>query len=414
MRYSALNNKWMRAAVPALLIHACIGSVYCWSLLKGDIATAVGCPVGEIEFAFSLAIFFLGMSAAFGGRFVEKNVTAASVVSCTCFSSGLLLTVLSIYWKWELGIMLSYGCLMGVGLGIGYLAPVKTLMLWFKEHKGLATGIAISGFGLSKVIFSPFIEWCSGQYGVQTTLSTMSVVSIFSMLTAAWLIKKPSDWVEPKVKWKAQDYLHVLRNGTFLKIWLVFYLNITCGLALIAFEKNIALCVGIAAVGLLSSVTAFFNTAGRFGYSTVSDYTENKQTIYKILLLSSVLVMLGGSVLGGSAVVVVLMLCVVNAGYGGGFSTLPTLLQSKFGMEKISTIHGLALSAWAWAGLSGNQLSNLIINRWGMPYEILYAVLAALYLVALLLTFSIPKNKELIDYGEEQQTLSKIDPSFIS
>lgn len=413
MRHSVLNNKWMRAAVPALLIHACIGSVYCWSLLKGDIAAAVGCPVSEIEFAFSLAIFFLGMSAAFGGRFVEKNVTAASVVSCLCFSTGLLLTVLSIYSRSVLGIMFSYGCLMGVGLGIGYLAPVKTLMLWFKEHKGLATGIAISGFGLSKVLFSPFIEWCSGRYGVETTLASMAVVSIFAMLTAAWLVRKPFGWVEPKVRWKAKDYLGVLRNATFMKIWFVFYINITCGLALIAFEKNIALGVGITAVGLLSSVTAFFNTAGRFGYSTVSDYTKDKQTIYKILLLSSVCVMAGGVLLGGSAVVVVVLLCVINAGYGGGFSTLPTLLQSKFGMEKISTIHGLALSAWAWAGLSGNQLSNLIINRWGMPYEILYGALAALYFVALALTFSIPRNKELIDYGEQQQTLSKIDPSFI-
>lgn len=409
-----LNNKWMRAAVPALLIHACIGSVYCWSLLKGDIASAVGCGVGEIEFAFSLAIFFLGMSAAFGGRFVEKNVTAAAVVSCLCFSTGLLLTVLSIYQKSVLGIMLSYGCLMGVGLGIGYLAPVKTLMLWFKEHKGLATGIAISGFGLSKVIFSPYIEWCSARYDVSATLASMSVISIFSMLLAAWLIKKPAEWVEPKVRWKASDYLGVLRNGTFLKIWFVFYINITCGLALIAFEKNIALSVGIAAVGLLSSLTAFFNTAGRFGYSTVSDFTENKQTIYKALLLSSVVVMLLGVVWGGSWLVAIVMLCVINAGYGGGFSTLPTLLQSKFGMEKISTIHGLALSAWAWAGLSGNQLSNLIINQWHKPYAWLYVVLAVLYLVALLLTFSIPRNKELIDYGDQQQTLSKLDPSFIS
>ena len=413
MGKSYLDNKWMRAAVPALLIHACIGSVYCWSLLKGDIASEVGCSVGEIEFAFSLAIFFLGMSAAFGGRFVEKNVTAASVVSCLCFSTGLLLTVLSIYSKWVPGIMLSYGCLMGVGLGIGYLAPVKTLMLWFKEHKGLATGIAISGFGLSKVLFSPYIEWCSTRYGVSMTLASMSVISIFSMLTAAYLIQKPADWVEPVVKWKLKDYLQVIKNGTFMKIWFVFYINITCGLALIAFEKNIAIAVGIAAVGLLSSLTAFFNTAGRFGYSTLSDFTENKQMIYKILLFSSVLVMLLGFALGGSMAVVVLMLCVINAGYGGGFSTLPTLLQSKFGMEKISTIHGLALSAWAWAGLSGNQLSNLIINQWSMPYEVLYAVLAALYLVALLLTFAIPKNKQYIDYEEEQQSFSKIDPSFI-
>lgn len=413
MGKSYLDNKWMRAAVPALLIHACIGSVYCWSLLKGDIASEVGCSVGEIEFAFSLAIFFLGMSAAFGGRFVEKNVTAASVVSCLCFSTGLLLTVLSIYSKWVLGIMLSYGCLMGIGLGIGYLAPVKTLMLWFKEHKGLATGIAISGFGLSKVLFSPYIEWCSTSYGVRTTLASMSVISIFSMLTAAYLIQKPADWVEPVVKWKLKDYLQVIKNGTFLKIWFVFYINITCGLALIAFEKNIATCVGIAAVGMLSSLTAFFNTAGRFGYSTLSDFTENKQMIYKILLFSSVLVMLLGFAFGGSMAVVVLMLCVINAGYGGGFSTLPTLLQSKFGMEKISTIHGLALSAWAWAGLSGNQLSNLIINQLGLTYKVLYAVLAVLYLVALLLTFAIPKNKQYIDYEEEQQSFSKIDPTFI-
>jgi OFA family oxalate/formate antiporter-like MFS transporter len=403
----------MRAAIPALLIHACIGSVYCWSLLKGDIATEVGCSVKEIEFAFSLAIFFLGTSAAFGGRFVEKNVTAASVVSCLCFSTGLLLTVFSIYSKSVLGIMLSYGCLMGVGLGIGYLSPVKTLMLWFKEHKGLATGIAISGFGLSKVLFSPYIEWCTPKYGISTTLVSMSIISIFSMLTAAYLIQKPKEWVEPVVKWKLKDYYQVLKNGTYMKIWLVFYINITCGLALIAFEKNIAIAVGIGAIGLLSSLTAFFNTAGRFGYSTMSDYTENKQTIYKILLTSSVFVMLLGYIFGNSAIVIVLMLCVINAGYGGGFSTLPTLLQSKFGMEKISTIHGLALSAWAWAGLSGNQLSNLIINQWGMSYEVLYVVLAVLYLIALLLTFAIPKNKEYIEYEEQQQSLSKLDPSFV-
>ena len=403
----------MRAAIPALLIHSCIGSVYCWSLLKGDIATEVGCSVKEIEFAFSLAIFFLGMSAAFGGRFVEKNITAASVVSCLCFSTGLLLTVLSIYSKSVLGIMLSYGCLMGIGLGIGYLSPVKTLMLWFKEHKGLATGIAISGFGLSKVLFSPYIEWCTPRYGISTTLVSMSVISIFAMLTAAYLIQKPKEWVEPVVKWKLKDYYQVIKNGTYMKIWLVFYINITCGLALIAFEKNIAIAVGIAAVGFLSSLTAFFNTAGRFGYSTMSDYTENKQTIYKILLSSSVIVMLLGFAFGSSIIVVILMLCIINAGYGGGFSTLPTLLQSKFGMEKISTIHGLALSAWAWAGLSGNQLSNLIINQLGMSYEVLYIVLAALYLFALVLTFLIPKNKEYFEYEEEQQSLSKLDPSFV-
>lgn len=390
-----LENKWMRAAIPALLIHACIGSVYCWSLLKGDIATEIGCSVKAIEFAFSLAIFFLGMSAAFGGRFVEKNVKQSAVISGICFSLGLFLSVLSIHLKSVFGLMMSYGCLMGIGLGIGYLTPVKTLMLWFSKHKGLATGIAISGFGLSKVLFSPFIEWCTPKYGVSATLTYMGAIGIVCILLAAFLIHKPLDWKEPVVRWRPTDYIRVVRNSTYLKIWFLFYLNITCGLALIAFEKNIALSVGITAVGLLSALTAFFNTAGRFGYSTLSDYTRTKEMIYKIIFTSSCAAMLL-ALTNDMIITVVVVLCVINAGYGGGFSTLPTLLQTKFGMQKISTIHGLALSAWAWAGLSGNQLSNLIINELELSYSVLYIVLAALYAVALILTLSIPQRTEKI------------------
>jgi len=390
-----MENKWIRAALPALLIHACIGSVYCWSLLKGDIATEIGCSVKAIEFAFSLAIFFLGMSAAFGGRFVEKNVKQSAVISGVCFSLGLFLSVLSIHLKSVFGLMMSYGCLMGIGLGIGYLTPVKTLMLWFSKHKGLATGIAISGFGLSKVLFSPFIEWCTPKYGVYATLTSMGTIGIVCILLASYLIHKPLDWKEPVVKWRPRDYVRVIRNTTYLKIWFLFYLNITCGLALIAFEKNIALSVGITAVGLLSALTAFFNTAGRFGYSTLSDYTRTKEMIYKIIFTSSSAAMLL-ALTNDMIITVVVVLCVINAGYGGGFSTLPTLLQTKFGMHKISTIHGLALSAWAWAGLSGNQLSNLIINELELPYTTLYIVLAVLYAIALLLTLSIPQRTEKI------------------
>ena len=174
-----LNNRWFRAAIPALLIHICIGSVYCWSLLKDEIALLMNCSVSSIEFAFSLAIFFLGMSAAFAGNFVEKNVKISSGLSCIFFTLGLMLSVISIYNQSITGLMISYGCIMGIGLGIGYLSPVKTLMLWFSEHKGLATGIAISGFGLSKVIFSPFIEWCNTEYSVITTLIIMAILLLF-------------------------------------------------------------------------------------------------------------------------------------------------------------------------------------------------------------------------------------------
>ena len=384
------ENKWMRAAIPALLIHSCIGSVYCWSLLKADIASLMDCSVSSIEFAFSLAIFFLGMSAAFGGRFVEKNVKLATVTSGLFFSVGLIVSVLAINLHDVNILMLGYGCLMGIGLGIGYLSPVKTLMLWFSEHKGLATGIAIAGFGLSKVLFSPFIEWCNVAHGVKTTLLLICAISVVCIGLAAVLIRKPKHWKEPHVPFKVQEYYRILQNPTYIKIWIVFYLNITCGLALIAFEKSIALEIGIASIALLSSATAFFNTAGRFFYSTASDYTQRKETIYKIIFSSSLLVMILATA-SYTLLPVVVMLLVVNAGYGGGFSTLPTLLQSKFGMEKISTIHGLALSAWAWAGLSGNQLSNLLVNTLGLDYTVLFIVLAALYALSLGITYSIKK-----------------------
>lgn len=386
-----LNNKWFRAAVPALFIHACIGSVYCWSLLKGEIASEIGCSVSSIEFAFSLAIFFLGMSAAFGGGFVERNVKFASVTSLLYFVPGLLCSVLSIKLHSSVGLMLSYGCLMGVGLGIGYLSPVKTLMIWFSEHKGLATGIAISGFGLSKVLLSPFITWCNVNYGVCTTLSSIAAVSVILMSVAAYLIKKPEGWIESKTMLSISDGWRIIKDPTYLKIWFIFYINITCGLALIAFEKNLGVFVGIASVGILSSLTALFNTLGRFCYSTASDYLKRKEIIYMIIFASSAIsIMLG--MMSMTMLPIVILLCVINAGYGGGFSTLPTLLQSKFGMERISTIHGLALSAWAWAGLSGNQLSNAIINKMNLSYEYLFVVLLILYIISFVVTFNLKKT----------------------
>ena len=154
-----LNNKWMRAAVPALLIHCSIGTVYCWSTFKQAIAERIGMSDSAVGWAFSLAIFFLGMSAAFMGKMVEKDIHKSSLLSCICFTTGMIGTGLFIQFTTGIvaliGIFVCYGCIMGIGLGVGYLTPVKTLMLWFSENKGLATGISIMGFGLAKAIATP-------------------------------------------------------------------------------------------------------------------------------------------------------------------------------------------------------------------------------------------------------------------
>lgn len=384
-----MKSKWIHGALPALLIHCCIGTVYCWSLLKGDIAGLMKVNVSSIEFAFSLAIFFLGMSAAFGGRFVEKNVRRSSLVSMLCFSGGLLGTIYAITLGSIPLLFLFYGGIMGIGLGLGYLSPVKTLMLWFSKHKGLATGIAISGFGLSKALFSPFITWCNSGYGIKATLFCISVVSIICMGAASMLIRKPDGWKEDSRKFSILEAIRTILNPVYLKIWVVFYLNITCGLALIAFEKDLSEKSGLGWIGILASLTALFNTLGRFGYSTVSDWTKDKSKIYLTIFFTSGLAMILPIFLGLKIWVIVVMLCIINSGYGGGFSTLPTFLESKFGMKRISMIHGFALSAWGWAGLSGNQLSNLVLNYYHGEFNDLFIVLCSLYILAFIITKTI-------------------------
>lgn len=161
------TNKWVRAAIPALLLHCSIGTVYCWSIFSEDIAKYIGFTKGATEWAFSFAIFFLGMSAAFLGNVVEKDIHKSSLIASVCFAAGMAGTGFFIYYGGAhkgsvlalIGIYICYGFIMGIGLGTGYLSPVKTLMLWFKDRKGLATGLAVAGFGAAKAIASPIMDW---------------------------------------------------------------------------------------------------------------------------------------------------------------------------------------------------------------------------------------------------------------
>lgn len=161
-----VQNKWVRAAIPALLLHCSIGTVYCWSIFSQEIAEHIGFTKSATEWAFSFAIFFLGMSAAFLGNVVEKDIHRSSLIASICFAAGMAGTGFFIWYGGNhkgsalalIGIYICYGFIMGIGLGTGYLSPVKTLMLWFQDRKGLATGLAVAGFGAAKAIASPIMQ----------------------------------------------------------------------------------------------------------------------------------------------------------------------------------------------------------------------------------------------------------------
>ena len=390
------NNKWTRAAIPALLLHCSIGTVYCWSLVKSDIAEYIGRSKGEVEWAFSIAIFFLGMSAAFAGRIVEKDIHKSSLIATCCFVAGFAGTGLAVQLKSLAGIYLCYGVVMGIGLGLGYLSPVKTLMLWFSEQKGLATGLAVAGFGLAKVIASPVMTGLIDSVGIIKMFYVLAVVYFIMMFAGHLLLKKPDGWVEEQGTGGAKVG-EILKNPVFIGIWLMFYINITCGLALISQEKDILTTMGVSAavISLVSSMSAIFNAGGRIGFSAAADKLKDRNTIYKLIFILSIgislITIFTNAVNNGIVILAVILLCIINAGYGGGFSNLPTLLSDRFGMKSISQIHGLALSAWAFAGLSGNQLSSYIVSATDSFTNVLY-VTTILYAVALVISFVLVKS----------------------
>lgn len=405
-----MNNKWIRAAVPALLIHCSIGTVYCWSTFKEAVAQQIGTSTFATGWAFSLAIFFLGMSAAFAGRIVEADIHRSSLISCICFTTGMLGTGLVIQHAHGIlaliGIYFFYGCIMGIGLGVGYLTPVKTLMLWFSDQKGLATGISIMGFGLAKAIATPIMEFLQNRYGISAMFYILGGIYFVMMLAGHFLLKKPDGWVENPERDQEFQWTSLLKNKTFVGIWLIFFLNIHCGLMLITYEKQIlnATFAGLGVLALIisfvPSVTAACNALGRIGYSTISDRMKDRSLVYQIIFGSCFTicaVVLLSSINVGTVykVVVVIMLMIINLGYGGGFSTLPALLSSRFGMDHISKIHGITLSAWAVAGITGNNTSEMILKASNQNYNFIISVALLLYVVAFFICVSTVKEKHL-------------------
>jgi len=250
-----------------------------------------------------------------------------------------------------------------------------------------------------------------GEGGIYKMFLILAVVYFVMMFVGHLLLKKPDDWHEPQGNEEKKSIMSVLKTKpltNYIGIWLMFYINITCGLALISQEKMIVKCLGLAgAVGIISTLSAIFNAGGRLGFSAWADKMKDRNTIYKLIFIISIvltaLVIVTGGISNGNGNVlltglVLVLIMMVNAGYGGGFSNVPTLLSDHYGMSNISAIHGITLSAWGFAGLTGNQLASWIVNHFGeavevggnmvnpVGYQTVLYVTIVLYIVAFLLS----------------------------
>jgi OFA family oxalate/formate antiporter-like MFS transporter len=266
------------------------------------------------------------------------------------------------------------------------------------------------GFGLAKAIATPIMEVLQKNVGISKMFYILGAAYFVMMFIGHLLLKKPEGWVESDTDKEEFKPLQMFKNKTFLGIWLMFFINIHCGLALITYEKQI-LKVAFAGtvilgtmISIIPSVTAAFNALGRIGYSTISDKMKERNTVYKIIFLSCIIVTIialatfaisngANSIIFG--IITIILLLIVNSGYGGGFSMLPAILSERFGMEKISSIHGLALSAWGIAGLTGNNMSELILSLSNKTYDYILIATLVLYVVAMAICIKMVNKKKV-------------------
>ena len=377
------ENKWLNGALPAILIHGSIGSVYAWSTLAPSIADKIGKSTSVVQFAFSLAIFFLGMSAAFGGRLVERNIHVSSRVSLGFFCSGLLLTALGIHVNSIALIYLGYGVIMGIGLGTGYLTPVKTLMLWFKDNKGLATGIAVCAFGFASTIAAWLNNYLISHYSLEQTFIYLAVIYLIPMFIASLLLKKPSWWKEDEVENSNFKMMSMWKDKNFRKIWLIMFINIASGIALISVAKTLMINTNAEHPNsfqmnpvLLVSVMGIFNGLGRIVIATISDKLKKRIDIYRYITMFEALAVIF-TIGKTNPTITFIAFCVIAAGYGAGFSCLPSLLSDIYGSKNISKIHGLSLTSWAIAGLVGPIFISNVTN-----YTTVATTLYVVYIIA--------------------------------
>lgn len=369
--YKETPNKWLNCAIPGVALTTCIGSVYCWSQFTSGLMEAFGLSKAYTDIGFTLIIFFLGMCAAIFGQTIEKNPRVGAVLSTVIFITGFLMLGLAVQTGSVPGFYLSTA-IIGAGTGIGYVTPVKTLMAFFSAHKGLASGLAITGFGLAKFIASPVIEFLLATVSLPAVFYIMGLAyAVVMAFSSIFLRKYPNadfEWGRPDFR-----YSLVLKNHEWWSIWFMFMVNISCGLAIISQEKGLLSGLGIASIAAVLSGTALANSGGRLGFSTLSDKIGRKASYHFVCsfgILGALFCVTGNPTMS----VIGILLC--EAAYGGNFSVLPSLLARRFGMSSASRIHSMTLTGWSVGGILGPLLANTFSGT------VLYLVLAVLYFVA--------------------------------
>lgn len=396
------KNRWLIAA-SAVGIHLSIGSVYAWSVYTTPLTQQLGWDLKETQFTFSLAIFFLGISAAFLGHFLEKKGPQRSgILTAILFGVGIAGSGLAIELESVYLLYLFYGLLGGIGLGLGYITPVSTLIKWFPDKPGLATGMAVMGFGFAALISSPLIVYLIGFVGIANTFYLMgSIYFLVILLSSLYLASPPAEWAPVnagKVTKKVEQVSVQLTAGEAVKtrrfwlLWLMFFINISCGIAIISAASPMAqefAGLTVVAAATMVGVMGLFNGLGRLGWASLSDAIGRPNVFSAFFIIQMLAFLVLPQV--EDPLLFQLFIFVIISCYGGGFATMPAFLKDLFGTKQLGIILGYMLTAWAAAGMAGPLLAAWARSVSNSYNSTLY-IFSGFLFVALLLSLLIRKD----------------------
>jgi OFA family oxalate/formate antiporter-like MFS transporter len=398
-------NRW-RIAAAGVAMQVALGAVYAWSVFRKPLSDHFDTSVSRVNLIFSLAILALGFAAYFGGRWMGRvGPRRVGMAAGLLYGAGIILASLS---SSSIALLyLTYGVIAGIGIGLGYIVPVATLIKWFPDRRGFITGIAVAGFGAGALVTAPIAERLIEGVGLFETFAILGVLYLIVVTAAASTLSnppegwKPEGW-EPDTTARSDrsgmefDLRGALHTWQWFALWALLFLNVTAGISIISEASPIAQEVtgvsAIAAAGLVS-IISIANGAGRFLWAWFSDLIGRKWVFLTMFLLQAALFAIMPSI-GAYGLFAVLAFVVISC-YGGGFGTMPAFAADYFGSKNVGQVYGLMLTAWGIAGVVGPQLISYIKDSTG-EYTNAFYIIAVIMLVSAIVPFIVhpPKAEE--------------------
>jgi len=393
-RTTETANRWGIAAA-GVIMQMGLGAVYAWSVFRIPLTKAFGWTISQVTLTFTIAILMLGFAAFVGGLWMRKSgPRRVAIVAGIFYGAGVFLASFSgghLYW-----LYFSYGFLGGIGLGLGYIVPVATLVKWFPDKRGMITGIAVAGFGAGALITAPIATRLIASVGVLKTFAVLGIAYFIAVTVAALFIKDPPQGFAP-AGWKPtaaqtkqrtdRDYTlgEALGKWQWYALWAMLFLNTSAGISIISqaapMAQEITRVSAAVAAGMVG-IISIANGYGRFLWAWLSDAIGRRAVFFTMFLIQAVVFAVIPHVTGFglfTTLAFIVLLC-----YGGGFGTMPAFATDYFGPTNVGSIYGLMLTAWGFAGVFGPMLIANIRQSTG-HYSQALSVIAGIVLVSAVL-----------------------------